>query len=39
VDHAFWWKVSLRDPIVFGWAPESFLGKYQIEVLPPTPAP
>ncbi len=32
IDHAFWWQVSLSKPPVFGWAAESFLGKYLIEV-------
>jgi hypothetical protein len=31
IDHAYWWKVSLSKPILFGWAAESFLGKYLIE--------
>jgi len=31
VDHAFWWKVSLSKPILFGWVAESFLGKYLVE--------
>lgn len=32
IDHAFWWKVLLRDPVRFGWAAESTpLGKYQLE--------
>jgi hypothetical protein len=28
IDHAYWWKVSLNDPILFGWVSESRLGKY-----------
>jgi len=31
IDRAFWWQVFLSDPVLFGWAPESFLGQYQIE--------
>lgn len=31
IDRAYWWKVSLSKPILFGWVAESFLGKYQIE--------
>ncbi len=31
IDHAYWYKVSLSDPILFGWAAESFLGKYLLE--------
>jgi hypothetical protein len=31
IDHAFWWKVSLSKPILFGWVAESFLGKYLVE--------
>jgi hypothetical protein len=27
IDHAYWYKVSLSEPILFGWAAESFLGK------------
>ena len=31
VDHAYWWKVSLKDPVLFGWVSETFLGKYIVE--------
>jgi hypothetical protein len=31
IDHAFWWKVFLSKPILFGWVAESFQGKYLIE--------
>jgi hypothetical protein len=31
IDHAYWWKVSLSKPILFGWVAESFLGNYLVE--------
>lgn len=31
IDHAFWWQVWLRDPVRYGWAAESFQGKYLVE--------
>jgi hypothetical protein len=31
IDHAYWWKVSLSKPFMFGWVAESFLGKYLVE--------
>lgn len=31
IDHAYWWKVSLAKPILFGWVAESFLEKYLVE--------
>jgi hypothetical protein len=31
IDRAYWYKVSLSEPILFGWAAESFLGKYLLE--------
>lgn len=31
IDHAYWWKVSLSKPFIFGWISESFLGKYMVE--------
>ena len=33
IDHAFWWKVAIKEPIRFGWMPESFLGKYVVELV------
>lgn len=31
IDHAFWWKVYIAKPFLYGWVPESFLGKYVVE--------
>jgi hypothetical protein len=31
IDHAYWWQVSMRSPVLFGWVEESFLGKYLLE--------
>lgn len=31
IDHAFWWKVYIAKPFLYGWVPESFLGKYIVE--------
>lgn len=31
IDRAYWWKVSLSKPILFGWVAESFQGKHQVE--------
>ena len=31
IDRAYWWKVSVKDPLRFGWVAESFLGKYQVQ--------
>jgi hypothetical protein len=31
IDHAYWWKVTLSKPFLFGWVAESFLGKYLVE--------
>ncbi len=32
IDRAYWWQVSLNKPPMFGWAAESFLGNYLVEV-------
>ncbi len=31
IDRAYWWQVSLNNPVLFGWVPESYLGQYWIE--------
>jgi len=31
IDHAYWWKVYIANPFLYGWVPESFLGKYVVE--------
>lgn len=31
IDHAYWWKVYVAKSLLFGWVPESFLGKYRTE--------
>lgn len=31
VDRAYWWKVYLPEPVLFGWMAESFLGAYLVE--------
>lgn len=35
IDHAYWWKVSLSKPVLFGWVSETYLGKYLVEPVEP----
>lgn len=34
IDRAYWWKVTLKEPVRFGWVAESYLGRYRIEAIP-----